>query len=81
MQDIIISLLKLNLFPVKRLNWVFGGCCFFFVYPLHPSSKWVAFNPACLVAIFALFPLLTFFPSAAAVEIVLQSGKGLFLLV
>ena len=80
MQDIIISLLKLNLFPVKRLNWVFGGC-FFFVYPLHPSSKWVAFNPACLVAIFALFPLLTFFPVLAAVEIVLQSGKGLFLLV
>jgi hypothetical protein len=81
MQDIIISLLKLNLFPVKRLNWVFGGC--FFLYPLHPSSKWVAFNPACLVAIFALFPLLTFFPVLllVAVEIVLQSGKGLFLLV
>ena len=80
MQDIIISLLTLNLFPVKRLNWVFGGC--FFLYPLHPSSKWVAFNPACLVAIFALFPPLKLFPvDAAAVEIVLQSGKGPFLLV
>ena len=79
MQDIIISLLKLNLFPVKRLNWVFGGCCFFFCIPTAPKFKVGGIQSCMLSRHFCTFSPINFFPSAA--EIVLQSGKGLFLLV
>ena len=80
MQDIIISLLKLNLFPVKRLNWVFGGCFFLYV-PTAPKFKVGGIQSCMLSRHFCTFSPINFFPSAAAAEIVLQSGKGLFLLV
>ena len=81
MQDIIISLLKLNLFPVKRLNWVFGGCFFLYV-PTAPKFKVGGIQSCMLSRHFCTFsPINNFFPVLAAAEIVLQSGKGLFLLV